>query len=76
MILYHRGMAIVPSVTQRGRSFVAGALIIKEHGQEISLGSLGIFANEHGALNFAIRCATSFIDGDEMPVPPFNIRSR
>ncbi|MDR5777565.1 MULTISPECIES: hypothetical protein [unclassified Caballeronia] len=76
MILYHRGVAMKPSATRMGSGFAATASFIEEDDHETSLGTLGIFASRDGALNFAIRCATAFIDGDDMPVPPFNITSR
>ncbi|SAL84125.1 hypothetical protein AWB67_06597 [Caballeronia terrestris] len=71
MILYHRGIAFQPSVSRLGKTFVATASILEEDGHATSLGKLGVFANKDGALGFAVRCATAFIDGDDMPLPPF-----
>jgi hypothetical protein len=71
MIIYHRGAAFKPGVTRSGSMFVATASILEEDGQATSLGKLGVFANKDGALGFAVRCATAFIDGDDLPVPPF-----
>lgn len=76
MIFYHRGAAFQPLCTRVGRTFVATASILEEDGNATSLGELGVFANRNGALSFAIRCATAFIDGDDMPLPPFQIASR
>ncbi|HEY1216548.1 MAG TPA: hypothetical protein VGE93_23225 [Bryobacteraceae bacterium] len=76
MIFYHRGAAFQPLCTRVGRTFVATASILEEDGNATSLGELGVFANRNGALSFAIRCAISFIDGDDMPLPPFQIASR
>ncbi|MFM0324326.1 hypothetical protein [Caballeronia glebae] len=74
-IFYHRGAAFEPLCTRVGRAYVATASILEEDGNSTSLGELGVFANKDGALNFAVRCATAFIDGDDMPLPPFQIAS-
>ncbi|SAL04788.1 hypothetical protein AWB81_06866 [Caballeronia arationis] len=71
MNFYHRGVPLELSVTPLGNAFVASALILEEDGHATSLGKLGIFANADGALQFAVRCATAFIDGDVLPLPPF-----
>ncbi|KND57624.1 hypothetical protein BSCH_00936c [Candidatus Paraburkholderia schumanniana] len=72
MIIYHRGAAFQPSATRVGNAFVATAsMILEEDGHATSLGQLGAFASKDGALGFAVRCATAFIDGDELPAPPF-----
>ncbi|KXV03221.1 hypothetical protein CR51_18745 [Caballeronia megalochromosomata] len=71
MILYHRGAAFQTGVTRAGTTFIATASIFEEDGHATSLGQLGVFANEDGAHGFALRCATAFIDGDELPLPPF-----
>jgi hypothetical protein len=76
MIFYHRGAAFQPLCTRVGRTFVATASILEEDGNATSLGELGVFANRTGALGFAIRCATAFIDGDDMPLPPFQLAYR
>jgi hypothetical protein len=75
MIIYHRGAAFEPNVTRSGNAFVASASVLEEDGHATSLGKLGLFANEEGAINFAVRCATAFIEGDDMPVAPFELRS-
>ncbi|MFM0140811.1 hypothetical protein PQQ62_33045 [Caballeronia grimmiae] len=73
MILYHRGAAFRPAVSRVGTTFVATVSIFKEDGHATSLGKLGVFANEEGARVFAVRCATAFIDGDDLPLPPFQL---
>ncbi|AQH04017.1 hypothetical protein A9R05_34185 (plasmid) [Burkholderia sp. KK1] len=73
MIIYHRGAAFQPSATRVGNAFVATASILEEDGHATSLGNLGAFASKDGALGFAVRCATAFLDGDELPLPPFQL---
>ena len=73
MIIYHRGAAFQPAVTRVGNAFMATASILEEDGHATSLGKLGVFANRDGALGFAVRCATAFIDGDDLPPPPFEL---
>ncbi|SAK68050.1 hypothetical protein AWB78_02550 [Caballeronia calidae] len=75
MIIYHRGAAFQPAATPVGSTFMATASIFEEDGHATSLGKLGLFANKDGALAFAVRCATAFIDGDDMPLPPFQLAS-
>ncbi|MFM0327885.1 hypothetical protein [Caballeronia glebae] len=75
MIIYYRGVAIRPSVARVGRSFAARASILEEDGHPTSLGMLGMFANESSAFHFAVRCASAFVDGDDMPLPPFQVVS-
>ncbi|VXB08470.1 conserved hypothetical protein [Burkholderia sp. 8Y] len=75
MIIYHRGAAFEPKVTQAGNGFIASVALLEEDGHATSLGKLGLFANEEGAINFAVRCATAFIEGDDMPLPPFKMNS-
>jgi hypothetical protein len=55
---------------------MATASILDEDGHATSLGKLGLFANKDGALAFAVRCTTAFIDGDDMPLPPFQLSSQ
>ena len=73
MIIYHGGAAFKPNVTRNGNTFVATASILEEDGQVTSLGKLGFFANEECAMHFAVLCATAFIEGDELPVPPVRL---
>ncbi|WP_321800974.1 hypothetical protein [Caballeronia sp. J97] len=73
MIIYHRGAAFQPFANRVGNAFVATASILEEDGHSTSLGNLGAFASKDGALGFAVRCATAFIDGDELPLPPFQM---
>jgi len=73
MIIYHRGAAFEPAASRVGNAFAATASILEEDGHATSLGRLGIFANEDGAIEFAVRCATAFIEGDSMPIPPFQL---
>ncbi|WP_087669739.1 hypothetical protein [Caballeronia humi] len=72
MVFYHHGAAIQPSVIRVGNTFIARASILEEDGEATSLGNLGQFANRDGAFQFAVRCATAFIDGESMPAPPFS----
>lgn len=74
-IFYHRRAAFEPICTRMGMTFVASASILEEDGHATSLGKLGVFASRSGALNFAVRCATAFIDGDKLPLPPFEFAS-
>jgi hypothetical protein len=76
MIIYHRGAAFQPSATRVGNAFVATASILEEDGHATSLGNLGAFASKDGALGFAVRCATAFLDGDELPLPPFQMATQ
>jgi len=71
MVLYHRGAAIKPSSTRCGNTFVARACVLKEDGESTSLGNLGEFASQSCAYEFAVRCATAFVDGAPMPRCPF-----
>jgi hypothetical protein len=71
MIFYHRGAAFTPLCARVGRTFVATASILEEDGNVTSLGKLGVFASKKGALTFAVRCAAAFIDGEDLPLPPF-----
>lgn len=75
-VFYHGGAAFQPLCTRVGTTYVATASILEEDGNATSLGELGVFANRDDALNFAVRCATAFIDGDDMPLPPFQLASR
>ncbi|WP_053572995.1 hypothetical protein [Caballeronia cordobensis] len=68
----HRGASFEPSVTREGNTFIARAVVLTEAGDLASLGALGVFANEESA--FPVRCATAFIDGDELPLPPNKIK--
>ncbi|MFM0418833.1 hypothetical protein PQQ69_31030 [Paraburkholderia aromaticivorans] len=78
MVLYHRGAAIQPSSTRHGHTFIARACVLKEDGESTSLGDLGQFASHSCAYEFAVRCATAFLDGAPMPRCPFgaSIRTR
>ena len=71
MVLYHRGATIQPSSMRSGNTFVARACILKEDGESISLGNLGQFASPKCAYEFAVRCATAFVDGVPIPRSPF-----
>jgi hypothetical protein len=71
MVLYHRGAAIQPSASKRGEMFVATASILEEDGETTSLGILGRFANEKSAFEFAVRSAAAFVEGEPMPLAPF-----
>jgi hypothetical protein len=71
MVLYHRGAAIQPSSIRSGNTFIARACILKEDGESTSLGNLGQFASQNCAYEFAVRCATAFVDGLPIPRCPF-----
>lgn len=71
MLLFHRGAAIQASSTRYGNTFVARACILKEDGESTSLGDLGQFASKSCAYEFAVRCATAYVDGVPMPRCPF-----
>jgi hypothetical protein len=71
MVLYHRGAAIQASTVRYGHTFVARACILKEDGESTSLGDLGQFASPACAYEFAVRCASAFVDGMPMPRCPF-----
>ena len=71
MILFHRGAAIQASSIRHGNMFVARACILKEDGESTSLGDLGQFASQACAYEFAVRCASAFVDGAPMPRCPF-----
>jgi len=66
----------IKRVASAGRTVMATASILDEDGHATSLGKLGLFANKDGALAFAVRCTTAFIDGDDMPLPPFQLSSQ
>jgi hypothetical protein len=70
MHFYHQGVAIQPSVTRNGNTFVARVSILEEDGEFTSLGDLGYFANRRSALEFAARCGTAFVDDEPMPRAP------
>ena len=73
MIFYHHGAAVQPSVVREGNLFLARACILDEDGEANSLGNLGKFANRLSALEFAIQYATAFVDGDSLPLSPFQV---
>jgi len=75
MVLHHRGATIQPSSIRSGNTFIARACILKEDGESISLGNLGQFASQKCAYEFAVRCATAFVDGSSMPRCPFGSQS-
>ncbi|MFM0667074.1 hypothetical protein PQQ78_05325 [Paraburkholderia sediminicola] len=72
MVLIHRGAAIQASTVRHGNTFVARACILKEDGESVSLGDLGQFASRNCAYEFAVRCASAFVDGMPMPRSPFS----
>jgi hypothetical protein len=71
MVLFHRGAAIQASTIRSGHTFVARACILKEDGESTSLGDLGQFASQNCAYEFAVRCASAFVEGLPMPRSPF-----
>lgn len=70
MVLFHRGAAIQASAIRHGHMFVGRACILKEDGESTSLGDLGPFASPACAYEFAVRCASAFVDGVPMPRCP------
>ncbi|MGF6726693.1 hypothetical protein P3T43_006083 [Paraburkholderia sp. GAS41] len=75
MVLYHRGAAIQPSSIRSGNTYIARACILKEDGESTSLGNLGQFASPSCAYEFAVRCATAFVNGLPLPRCPFGASS-
>ena len=73
MIYYHHGAAIWPSVVREGNLFLARVCILKKDGEATSLGNLGPFANRTSAFDFAVRCASAFVDGDPLPRSPLQL---
>jgi hypothetical protein len=76
MIIYHGKAAFEPNVRRNGSAFVATASIFEEDGQQRSLGELGIFASEQCAMLFAVKAATAFIEGEDLPVPPVRLSAQ
>ncbi|MHB9841848.1 hypothetical protein Q8F57_044480 [Paraburkholderia terrae] len=74
MLFYHHGVAIQPSVSRRGNTFVARVSILEEDGEATSLGDLGHFANRRSAFAFAVRCGTAFADDEPLPRAPCHVR--
>lgn len=74
MLFYHHGVAIHPSVSRRGNTFVARVSILEEDGEATSLGDLGHFANRRSAFAFAVRCGTAFADDEPLPRAPCHFR--
>lgn len=74
MMIFHRGVALHPSVGRSGNLFVSRVSILEEDGEETLLRGLGYFSNRESAMQFALRCGTAFVDGDPMPVPPCYLR--
>jgi len=70
MHFFHHGVAIRPSVSKVGNTFIARVSILEEDGEATSLGDLGQFANRESAFAFAVRCGTAFADHEPLPVPP------
>lgn len=71
MVLFHRGAAIQASTVRHGHMFVGRACILKEDGESTSLGDLGPFASPVCAYEFAVRCASAFVEGAPLPRCPF-----
>lgn len=76
MLVYHRGVAIQPSVAKSGSTFVARVSILEEDGEATSLGDLGYFANRQSAFAFAVRCGTAFVDDQPLPRAPLTIQTQ
>jgi hypothetical protein len=76
MYFVHHGVAIQPSVSKAGNTFVARVSILEEDGETTSLGDLGHFANRESAFAFAVRCGTAFADEEPLPKPPCSVRHR
>lgn len=74
MFFFHHGVALQPSVSKRGNTFVARVSILEEDGETTSLGDLGLFANRESAFAFAVRCGAAFVDDEPQPVPPWQIQ--
>jgi hypothetical protein len=76
MYFVHHGVAIQPSVSRTGNTYVARVSILEEDGEATSLGDLGQFANLESAFAFAVRCGTAFADDEPLPRPPCAVRTR
>ncbi|CAD6559106.1 hypothetical protein ACFQ3P_33305 [Paraburkholderia sabiae] len=76
MYFVHHGVAIQPSVSRAGNTFVARVSILEEDGETTSLGDLGQFANRESAFAFAVRCGTAFADAEPLPKPPCTVGRR
>jgi hypothetical protein len=76
MHFVHNGVAIHPSVSRAGNTFVARVSILEEDGETTSLGELGHFANRESAFAFAVRCGTAFADEEPLPKPPCTVQHR
>ncbi|WP_240057160.1 hypothetical protein [Paraburkholderia azotifigens] len=70
MYFVHHGVAIQPSVSRAGNTFVARVSILEEDGEMTSLGELGQFADRESALAFAVRCGTAFAENEPLPELP------
>jgi hypothetical protein len=73
MYFVHHGVAILPSVSRAGNTFVARVSILEEDGEATSLGDLGQFANRESAFAFAVLCGTAFADDEPLPRPPYAV---
>ena len=76
MYFVHHGVAIQPSVSIAGNTFVARVSILEEDGETTSLGDLGQFASRESA--FALPCvaAPRFADTEPLPKPPCTVQRR
>ena len=70
MYFVHHGVAIQPSVSKAGKTFVARVSILEEDGEVTSLGDPGQLANRESAFAFAVRCGAAFADEEPLPKPP------
>src|SRR5215469_9426177 len=70
MHFFHHCVAIRPSVSKSGNTFVARLSILEEDGEATSHGELGRFANRESAFAFAVRCGIAFVDDERLPIPP------
>lgn len=75
MMFYHGGTAIVASAVRAGNTYTPRVSILEEDGEATTLGLGGHFASRRAALDFAIRSATAFADGEPLPRPPIDVPS-
>ena len=72
MHFFYHDVAIRPSFSRKGNTFIARVSILEGDGEATSLGDLGQFANRESAFAFAVRCGIAFVDGERLPMPPFD----
>lgn len=72
MDMYYGTATIHPVASREGHRFAASAVITYQVGDRKNMGILGQFASEGAACRFAIRSASAYLDGHELPLPPIS----